>query len=272
MMNIDTQLVDDIRAKKVILFAGAGVSMGLGLPSWDELIRHMAVDLDLDPAAFETMGNFLELAEYYRLMKGSIGPLRSWMDTHFHNPNIDIKSSTLHKLIFDLDFPMIYTTNYDRWLERSYEAFGRQYDKIVNVFDFMQTHPGRPQIVKCHGDFDDDGTIVLTESSYFRRLSLDTPLDMKLRCDAMGKSLLFVGYSLSDIDIRYLLYKLQRLWAGTAMGEHVHLNSYIFLARANPVQKRVLKARGIETIEGGGGDPGKELVRFMRQLAGSSTE
>ena len=71
---------------------------------------------------------------------------------------------------------------------------------------------GDTEIVKFHGDFDDDESIVLTESQYFARLSLEHPLDIKLRGDTLDKGILFIGYNLADINMRYLLFKLQQIW------------------------------------------------------------
>jgi hypothetical protein len=270
-MIIPNDLLRDLTAGKLILFAGAGVSMGLGLPSWDKLIEHVAEDLDFDADEFKKLGTFLELAEYYRLRKGSIGGLRSWMDTHFHAPHIDIKASEVHKKIVDIGFSSIYTTNYDRWLEKAHDAFDKPYDKIIDIFDFTRTHPDRTQIIKYHGDFDNDSSIVLTETSYFKRLSLDTALDMKLRADSLGKSLLFIGYSLSDIDVRFLLFKLQRMWEGS-LEKDDQPKSYIFLTKDNPVQRKILASRDIVTIIGEGADPGQALVNFMSDLQEQSAE
>jgi hypothetical protein len=264
-MEINSELAREFNADRVILFAGAGLSMNLGLPAWSELIDHMAEELDIDPEEYKAMGNFLELAEYYKLKKGTIGPLRSWMDTNFHAEHIKIGDSLPHQLIVELDFPTIYTTNYDRWIEKAFDHWDKKYDKITNIYDFTQVHHDHTQIVKYHGDFDDDSSIVLSETSYFERLSLDTPLDMKLRSDALGMSLLFIGYSLSDIDIRYLLYKLQLLW-GDSMEQSMRPKSYIFMAQDNPVQESILTSRGIESITSPTEDPGEGLVEFLQSL------
>src|SRR3954465_14622012 len=65
-------LVGAIRKRQAILFAGAGVSMTVGLPSWNTLIEHVAEELDIDPSQFKgTDLNYLTLAEFYRIKQGS---------------------------------------------------------------------------------------------------------------------------------------------------------------------------------------------------------
>ena len=98
------RLIQAYRSKRLILFVGAGVSMGLGLPSWRQLVDHMAKELGFDPDIYRTFGNDLTLAEFYRISKGQIGPLRSWMDREWHSPSTDISKSRIHELIATSDF------------------------------------------------------------------------------------------------------------------------------------------------------------------------
>lgn len=144
------QLLTAYRSKKLILFVGAGVSMNLGLPSWRQLIDHMAQELGYDPDIYQSFGNDLTLAEFYRLSKGQIGPLRSWMDREWHSPKIQIGRSRAHEVIVRAGFNLIYTTNYDRWLERAFEHYGKDYVKIANVSDLSKVKDGVTQIVKFH--------------------------------------------------------------------------------------------------------------------------
>jgi hypothetical protein len=134
------------------------------------------------------------------------------MDVTWHRPEVDVRDSRIHRLIVELSFPIVYTTNYDRWLEKAYDAHEKEYTKIVNVGDLLKAREGVTQIVKFHGDFDSDESLVLTESSFFERLDFENPLDIKLQSDVLGRPILFIGYSLSDINIRYQVFKLQRLW------------------------------------------------------------
>jgi hypothetical protein len=258
-------LIEAIRKRNVILFVGAGVSMNLGLPSWNELISYLAEELEYDVDIFKSLGDYLTLAEYYEIKKATIGSLRSWMDTKWHSNDIKIEESKIHKLIVDLNFPIIYTTNYDRWIERAFKYYSKPTVKIANVGDITKIQDNYTQIIKLHGDFDDDKSIVLTESSYFERLSFDSPIDIKLRSDILGKSILFIGYSLNDLNIRYLFYKLNKLWESSAHS-FARPKSYIFLDRPNPIQEEVLRKRGILTFVSKEDDIGVGLEKFLSEL------
>ena len=115
----------------------------------------------------------------------------------------------MHNLLVDLDFPTIYTTNYDHWLEAIYEARKRPYRKIVSITDLAHPRDDRTEIIKFHGDFDAEEQMVLTETSYFQRMAFEAPLDIRLRADSLARPVLFLGYSLQDVNIRYLLFRLQ---------------------------------------------------------------
>jgi len=258
-------LAEAIAKKKVILFAGGGVSAAIGLPTYEQLLLRLAAEFELEPAEFMALGDYRELAEYYLLEKGSLGGLLRWMDEEWHSQDIDISRSVIHNAIVDLDFPLIYTTNYDRWLEKAFDARRIAYTKISNVKDLLDIKSGATQIIKFHGDFDDDKSLVFAESAYLERLELESPLDIKLRADTLGKSILFIGYSLSDINMRFLLYKLNKLWDQADYAQN-RPKSYFFMAKPNVVQERILKSRGIISIPAETAEPTKSLALFLTQL------
>lgn len=261
------QLRQAYRSRRLILFVGAGVSMALGLPSWRQLIDHIAVELGFDPDVYRTFGSDLTLAEFYRLRNGQIGPLRSWMDREWHSSAIDISKSRVHELMAKSKFELIYTTNYDRWIERAFEYYKMPHVKIASVGDLTKPVSAEAtQIVKFHGDFDDDSSIVLDESSFFERLEFESPLDIKLRSDVLGRSVLFIGYSLTDINIRYLFYRLSNLWHKTARGMP-QPRSFIFSDKPNPVQERALDQWNIEMINATSDDHTKSLIELLEGLA-----
>ncbi len=258
------ELNDSIKEGNVILFVGAGISATLGLPNWAQLISKISSDLGYDERLFKQYGDSLALAEYYEINKGRIGELRSWMDSNWNISIEKIKESKIYKYITKLNFPIIYTTNYDHCLEKAFEVWGKSYKRIVYVDDMVGLDPKTTQIIKFHGDTISDGSIVLTESSYFKRLDFESPLDIKLRSDMLGKSILFIGYSLSDINIRLLIYKLDQLWLKSNKSKRP--KSYMFLPTPNPIQELILKNRGIQTIIGSELDKTESIESFLHEL------
>jgi hypothetical protein len=257
-------LVEAVAARRMILFAGGGVSQNLGLPDFKALVDHMTADMGFDPGSYR-VADYALIAESYAVKHAQLGGLRSWMDATWHPPSVRIGRSEVHKLIVDLDFPIIYTTNYDRWLEKSFEARRKPFHKITNEADLTVAPEGRTEIIKFHGDFEDDDSLVLTESSYFQRMQFETPLDIRLRSDSLARPLLFVGYSLHDINTRYLLFRLQELWKNSPHADQ-RPTSYILMAERDEAQEIVLRSRGVQPIALEGDDPGKATVIFLRGL------
>jgi hypothetical protein len=260
-------LAHSIKTRRTILFAGAGLSISVGLPPWRELITRMGREFGFDDIVPTQEGRFDYpiLAEYYRLQQGSIGPLRSWMDRNWFVSEQKIKESRIHQLIVELDFPIIYTTNYDRNLDAAYNLHQKEFVKIINARDIATTREGVTQIVKFHGDFDDDQSLVVTESDYLNRLSFDSPLDIKFRADALGKTILFIGYSMRDMNIRLLLHRLWQTWHHSDY-EKNRPESFVFMINPNPVEEAVLNKWGITVLSEEADCPEESLLKFLTKL------
>src|SRR3954451_5437342 len=241
-------LANAIQRRQAILFVGAGASMAVGLPSWQTLIDHLLKELDLDADVIEGMNDgYQMLAEFYRLKQGGLGALRSWLDRNWKVASDRVAESKLHKLIVELDFPAIYTTNYDRNLETAFEVHNKPYAKIANAKQMADATDGVTQIIKYHGDFDDDSSLVLTETDFFDRLSFDSPLDIKFRADALGRTILFIGYSMSDPNIRLLLHSIWQTWERSGHQDH-RPRSFVFMPSSNPLQEALLARWGITLL------------------------
>lgn len=257
-----------INPRETVLFVGAGASSPLGLPSWSKLIGEIGQELGFDPDIFRGFSTNLALAEYYKLEKGSLNRLAKLLDANWHSSDIAIEKSGIHKAIVELGFPRIYTTNFDRWLEKAFEQWSRDYNRIVKVSDIAASRPGVTDIIKFHGDFDELDTLVLTESSYFDRLEFESPLDILLRADALQRSVLFVGYSLADVNMRYLFHKLGKLWA-EAEKVDTRPQSFIYMTQPNPIESKLFEKWGITPILDEEGD-GSGLVDFLTSLGRAS--
>jgi hypothetical protein len=76
---------------------------------------------------------------------------------------------------------------------------------------------------------------------------------------------LFIGYSLSDLNIRLLLHKLWQTWRSSGY-EGDRPPSFIFLPHADRLQEVVLGQGGVRVIAGRAEDPEQALLAFLRDL------
>lgn len=247
---IPDELVGLFREGRVIPFVGAGMSANVGYPSWDTLLKRLGAnlgqgDLTHDQVVDLTRNDRLRIAEYYYLKEGKqVGPLRR---------EIDLQFSKVSPLTFggyvdliNLGAQRIYTTNFDDLIERTYRELELPFSKIATPRDLALSAGDKTEIVKYHGDLTNDPSLVLTESQYHRRLNFDSPMDLKFRADILGKSVMFIGYSFSDINIRIIWFRLLDMMRGVEQTDMP--TSYMVIPDPNPVEELLYKDAGIETI------------------------
>jgi hypothetical protein len=256
-------------AGKLIPFIGSGLSARFEFPTWNGLQDVIAGELDWDPAVFKLSGNYLQLAEYYVAKKGAIGDLRSRLDKMFHAPDDKIRASVAHEKLVALNFPLIYTTNFEDVIERAFRIHEPTYQKkchvIANIDGFLEVDPHAVQVVKFHGSFTDDNSLVMTESQYFERLDFESPLDLKLRADMLGKCLLFLGYSFNDINLRLMLYKLMKLRRQHKRPDRIPM-AVMAGSGFTPIQSELLERWEVLVIELDPVDRNQAVDEFLGKL------
>ncbi|HKO41661.1 MAG TPA: SIR2 family protein [Pyrinomonadaceae bacterium] len=140
--------------------------------------------------------------------------------------------SPMLKLLADLEFPLVITTNYDQLYERALEETGlpkdgfdtsiyskttvdEQMKRIVTVDCANKPDPKRPFILKIHGDVSKSQSIVITDEDYIQfvlRMSDPQPyhpFGQNVLANLMRWPTLFIGYSLVDYNLRLLFQTLR---------------------------------------------------------------
>jgi len=256
-----------VEEKKLIPFIGAGFSTPLGLPSWNELIRKLAVQLDWDPDVFMQSGNYnyLQLAEYYEIKK-SIGELGNELSKGMRIDVDKLRQSEIHRLLVNLDLKSIYTTNYDEGIEEAFKLYNKPFTAIRNINDLKNAKEKTTLIYKFHGDFINDASLVLTETSYFNRMEFEDPLDIRLRSDILSNVLLFLGYSLNDINTRYIFYKLSKI-NSLLKPEDNNCSAIMVTYGISDIQREILKKWNVEVIELPPVNKIESLVTFLKSIS-----
>jgi hypothetical protein len=216
VLDIPESLVSEICAGKVVAFIGAGFSMQAGLPSWKALLEkmikwapqngHKLTGRIKDLRAMIGKGDFLGVAQY---LEENLGP---GLTRKFFQQEIrpaDLKPAPIHDILTRLPFSGVVTTNYDVLLE---SAYTKAWDTKPRTYTQADTdaladllHQGDFYILKAHGDIDRMPTLVFNRQSY-RQVMFANPAYQQFMASLFStRTILFLGYSLSDPDLLLLL-------------------------------------------------------------------
>lgn len=237
--------------RRLIPFLGAGFSSSLGLPSWEDMLRDVCRGVEsalpFDELLAATNNDLLQVAEYLYLKHDrQIGPIRHQIEKSFSASPTKPVLSGAHVELVNLGAGQIYTTNYDDIIELTYRSLGLPVNSVILPKDVALADTDRTQVVKYHGDLAHERTLVLTESAYYKRLDFESPMDLKFRSDLLGKSVLFMGYSFRDINIRIIWFKLMDMMRD--IPEADRRPSYIVRLDPNPALEELYAAVGLKTI------------------------
>lgn len=201
MTDIPRDLIEQFAAGTGSVFAGAGISLGAGLPGWAKLVEPLRADIPDCPEN----ASFLDIAQFFE----------NQFDRHLLSERVRkmLEGGQPSKLHSDLVKLMvagrIYTTNLDNLLEVAAVRAKVDFRKTVNTDPPVSFDRGRLSLIKLHGDVDQPLSYVITAQdyeSYFRKYPGMTRL---IATEFQTGSVLFIGYSHSDVDFRMILRRIR---------------------------------------------------------------
>ena len=226
--------------KRPIIFVGAGLSRRyFDAPKWSELIERLFEDNPNieKPVQYylqEHKGNLLEVAsvlvDYYRdyywtdnMQKSNPKSLYENNDKSIflkyhiatiineHYNEFDIDTNFYKEeiaLLKKLTPEAIITTNYDKFLDDIFS----DYDVMVgqnSVYDRKSTNSFK--ILKIHGSVDDYEKIVINKDDYEKFTETQLYLTAKLLTYFIEHPVVFIGYSLSDDNVKIILQNIKKI-------------------------------------------------------------
>lgn len=228
-------LKNAIADRKLVVFAGAGVSFDSGVPSWGELVDDLRKEISIPKD--ET--DFLRIAQMYyneRQQKEFIDKIRQILK------HKKIHYNDIHEILFDLNPEHIITTNFDDLLEQVIKAKALPFSVIKKDTQFPYGRNTK-LLLKVHGDLD-EANFVIKEDDYLE-YSINHPLiESFIKGVFANKIVLFVGYSFSDIDLKIILQGVRNI-----LGQDFQ-SAYMLSVEKNfhPAKRQYLKNKGITVI------------------------
>ncbi|MEV4617315.1 SIR2 family protein [Asanoa sp. NPDC049573] len=203
------RMAAEIKQNNLVLFVGAGMSAGAGLPGWADLIGPLAVDIGRAvPVPGPGFGEqLLEIAAEFEASHGRnalvrhlrqelAGPLPLPTTTHEYLPRL-------------LPRGVLVTTNYDELIERAYFNATVPAQTMISDSDLPYWNGAGAQLIKLRGDINRPEGLVVTRRDYDNHPLKQPVLHQQLTAILATRTALFVGYSHSDPDTTMLLHRLQ---------------------------------------------------------------
>ncbi|MGA9997290.1 MAG: SIR2 family protein [Pyrinomonadaceae bacterium] len=209
-------LVGYLQSGRCALFVGSGLSAAAKLPTWKDLLKEMIDEIgggDTSKPVVQELtkmlneGKLLEVA--FQCRDELTIPGYSALLTRKLRPD-DLKIPEQHKIITQLPFAAVVTTNYDKLLEMAYQEDKKGPKVFTQKMKGTQgtaLFDGGFFILKAHGDIDDPESLILTSRDYSENINANQAFNSFFSALLLTKAILFVGYSLNDPDFRLLLDK-----------------------------------------------------------------
>ncbi len=207
-----SSITDSILSNRAIAFIGSGCSMSakdpdtdvqyVGLPGAKELIKEMAKS----KSYIDKSMPFNEACYLYKKKEGKQNLIK-FFDKHL---NQSIKPSPTHRLLASLPFKMYISYNFDTLLEKALTNAGKKYKTILDDNDISLLRDDEIAVIKPHGCFSKADTIVASiddELPFNEKFPL---VDCFLKSQLASRTVLYIGFSLSDEDFKNVHLHLQK--------------------------------------------------------------
>ena len=232
----DIQIIKNaMNTNKLVIFAGAGISVDSEVPNWYELISYIKNDLDLP----ENEQDFLKIAQIYfndRQEKEYLEKIR------VNLKHKQLRYNEIHEELFELNPEHILTTNFEDLLEQVVSKKSLPFSIIREDKDLPYSNNTK-LLVKIHGDLE-LGNIVFKEDDYLDYSHNHPLLDSFIKAIFSTKIVLFVGYSFNDYNLKQIIQYVRNVLGKNFQNAYLlSIDKYIHQSH-----RQYLKNKGINVI------------------------
>lgn len=206
------ELAQHALESQLVLFIGAGVSAGAGLPDWKGLLSRIAAEAEFEPDQIKALEKY-DLRDQATVIETRL----SLQGQHLRDRVAGQLTayghySAAHGLLASLPSREAVTTNFDCL----YEVASRISDQKLAVLPESPRDTDGNWLLKLHGTLNDPNGIVLTRSDFLNMPRQYGALMGLVQALLMMRHMMFVGYSLSDEDFHELMHEVRDARRGVA--------------------------------------------------------
>lgn len=154
----------------------------------------------------------------------------------------DLKLGKTHRTFCNLYFDTICTTNFDFLIEQTLNEKHIPFSMVVSEERLPISTHERTKLIKLHEDFNHPERMVITEYDYDTYVDKNKILSTYISNLFITKTLLLIGYSFDDSDIRTLWQII-----GSRLGK-LSTPAYVVLVDASPIEIARFERRNIKVI------------------------
>ena len=237
---IPKTLQEDFVNNRVVPIVGAGFSKnaiapeGVSILDWEGLGKKVAKYIP--DYAYTNVIDALSLFETQFSRTKLVELLARELYVNNHKPG------KTHRTFCDLYFDTICTTNFDFLIEQTLNEKRIPFSMVISEERLPISTCEKTKLIKLHGDFNHPEKMVITEYDYDTYIDRNKILSTYISNLFITRTLLFVGYSFDDSDIRTLWQiicsRLGRL----------NTPAYVVLVNATPIEIARFERRNIKVI------------------------
>ena len=179
---------------ELVLFLGAGVSQGAGLPTWGRLLEELAADPALKRALKWQDLRHWGYADQARIIEHALGGGKLALGEAVARRLRCRHYALTHAMLATLPTEQVVTTNYDQLFEVASAALNRP----TVTLPYETVHAEQRWVLKMHGCISHPEDIVLTREDYLRYAERRRALAGIVQSLLLTRHMLFVGFSLDD--------------------------------------------------------------------------
>lgn len=219
-MKIHSELEKAVQNDNLVIFIGSGFSKDLNFPDWKELtkkiIEKIGVNdeklLNLIPLLQDEVFSPIEVLEKVKDKKRNISEALVESFTLSSDQITKIKKNEKYKLIWEVSNKII-TTNYDKALEKSNDEIDNAVIHFNNDYGLSELSGSDKFCFKIHGCISNPSTCILLKEEY-EKLYSDTLAHYEFGKIISDKIILFLGFSLSDPYVTFLMENIKKKYNG----------------------------------------------------------